>query len=74
MAKQLKSSTIKSYQLEQIVKHAERFNSPYRFSLNHHYVIVFEYDKTSNAYFHIGSYDKQCFVNEILFNIYTAQN
>ena len=70
MAKQLKSSTIKNYSLKQLVNHAERFNSQYRFSMNHQSVIVFEYDSSANAYFHIGNYDKQDFVDEILWNIY----
>lgn len=72
MAKQLKPSTIKSYSLMQLVNHAEKFNSVYRFSMNHKTVIVFEYDSSANAYFHIGSYDKQEFIEEILSNIYRA--
>lgn len=75
--KELKNSTRKNYSLLKLVNHAERFLShhysrvsPYRFSMNGQSVIVFEYCKDSETYWHNGQYDKQDFNDIIIDSIY----
>jgi len=77
MARQLKPSTIKSYSLSKLVNHAESYmyknNKPlYRFDhVSGGYVKVYQLD-TDNAYYYIGSYDKDDFTQEILPELYRA--
>ena len=74
--KKLKRSTIKTYSLSQLVNHASRYQdyhlSPaYRFEMNNrHSVKVYLYSAEDHAYFFYGFYDKESFVDCIIYSLY----
>lgn len=74
--KELKPSTIKAYTLSQLVNHADRYQdyhlSPaYRFEMDsRYYVKVYLYSAEDHAYFFDGMYDKESFVDRIIYSLY----